>query len=113
MTFVLNIVVSASVISLAAWLSRRVPTLAGFIVALPLASLLALPLSFHQHGDAQASILLAKSIFLAIPVSLMFFLPFLVSGRFGLSFWQAYGLGCVALVVGFGLHRLVTRMFFL
>lgn len=112
MSFVFNLVVSALVISLASWLAKRLPALAGFIVALPLASMLVLPLSFHQHGDAGASMLLAKSIFLAIPVSLMFFLPFLVSDRFGLSFWQAYALGCGALVVGFFLHRLVTRVFF-
>ncbi len=112
-TFAFNVVVSALIISLASWLSRKLPALAGFIVALPLASMLVLPLSFHQHGDSQASMVLARSIFLAIPVSLMFFLPFLVSGRFGLSFWQAYGLGCIALMVGFFTHRLVTRVFFL
>jgi hypothetical protein len=111
MAFAFNLVVSALVISTAAWLSRRAPTLAGFIVAMPLASLLVLPLSYREHGDAQASIVLAKSIFLAIPVSLTFFLPFLFAGRLGLSFWQAYGLGALALPVGFVAHRLATRAF--
>ena len=112
MAFAFNLVVSALVISTAAWLSRRSPTLAGFIVAMPLASLLVLPLSYREHGDLQASMVLAKSIFVAIPVSLTFFLPFLFAGRLGLSFWQAYGLGVLALPVGFVVHRLVTRAFF-
>ncbi|MEE2662666.1 MAG: hypothetical protein VX681_00995 [Myxococcota bacterium] len=109
MLFVLNILVTAVVVSFASWLSGRFPTLAGFIVALPLATLLVLPLSYREHADAAASILLARSIFVAIPVSLTFFLPFLFSDRLGLSFWQAYALGCAALPVGFFVHRMITR----
>ena len=97
MTFALNVLVSALVISFSAWLSRRLPATAGFVVALPLASMLVLPLSYHQHGDAQSSMLLARSIFVAIPVSLTFFVPFLLSDRLGVGFWQAYALGCAAL----------------
>ena len=111
MAFALNLLVSALVISTASWLSRRAPTIAGFMVAMPLASLLVLPLSFREHGNAEASILLAKSIFFAIPVTLTFFVPFLLAGRLGLSFWQAYGLGAAALPVGFVVHRLVTKAF--
>ena len=109
MLFVLNILVTAVVVGFASWLSGRFPTLAGFIVALPLATLLVLPLSYREHADAAASILLARSIFVAIPVSLTFFLPFLFSDRLGLSFWQAYALGCAALPVGFFVHRMITR----
>ena len=112
MTFFLNMIVSAMVISFASWLAGRLPNLAGFFVALPLATMLVLPLSYREHGSAENSILLAKSIFVAIPVTLAFFLPFLVAGRFGLGFWQAYALGCLALPIGFVLHRVVTRVLF-
>jgi len=74
--------------------------------------MLVLPLSFHQHGSAETSILLAKSIFIAIPVSLTFFLPFLLSDRLHLTFWQAYALGCLALPVGYLVHRAVVRTLF-
>ncbi len=112
MTFALNVVVSALLISFASWLSGRLPTLAGFFVALPLATMLVLPLSYREHGSAETSILLAKSIFVAIPISLAFFLPFLLANRFSLGFWQAYALGCLALPIGFFLHRAVTRALF-
>lgn len=112
MAFGFNLVVSALVISFASWLSGRFPTAAGFVVALPLATMLVLPLSYREHGSAESSILLAQSIFVAIPISLTFFVPFMVSGRFGLSFWQAYVLGCLALPLGFLLHRAVTRVLF-
>ncbi len=112
MAFGFNIIVSAIVISFASWLSGRFPTAAGFVVALPLATMLVLPLSYREHASPETSILLAKSIFVAIPISLTFFLPFLFSGRFGLSFWQAYAAGCAALPIGFLLHRVVTRALF-
>lgn len=110
MTFLLNILVSSLVISFASWLSGRMPAAAGFLVALPIASLLVLPLSYAQHGDPRSTIELARSIFIAIPVSLSFFLPFLLSDRLGLSFWQAYALGCAALPIAYLGHRLLSRL---
>ena len=111
MAFVLNVLVSAVIISFASWLSGRLPTVAGFMVALPLTTMLVLPLSYQEHGNAETSIILAKSIFIAIPISLTFFLPFLLSDRLALSFWQAYALGCLALPIGFFLHRAAARAF--
>ena len=107
--FALNVLISALVISAASWLSGRLPTLAGFFVALPLATMLVLPLSYNEHQSAESSFLLAKSIFIAIPVSLTFFVPFLLSDRLNLGFWQAYALGCLALPIGFFIHRAITR----
>jgi len=54
---------------------------------------------------------LAKSIFTAVPVTLAFFLPFLFAGKLGLSFWQAYALACLTLGVGFFAHRAVAQWF--
>ncbi|MDE0885594.1 MAG: hypothetical protein OSB70_08690 [Myxococcota bacterium] len=112
MTLALNVLISATVISFASWLAGRFPTAAGFLVALPIATLLILPLSYREHGSAETTILLAKSVFVAVPISLTFFIPFLLSSRFSLSFWQAYGLGCLALPLGFLVHRVLTRAFF-
>lgn len=109
MTFAVHVFVSALVISAASWLSGRFPVAAGFVVALPLATMLVLPLSFQEHGSTENAIALARSIFIAVPISLCFFLPFLLSNRLGLGFWQAYGLGCLALPIGFFVHRAVAR----
>ncbi len=110
MSLVLNILISASVISFASWLSGRSPALAGFMVAMPVATLIVLPMSYAEHRDAVISIELARSIFVAIPVTLMFFVPFLLSGRLGISFWQAYAIGCAILPLGFFVHRALTRL---
>lgn len=112
MQFVFNLLISASVIATTAWLSRTVPVMAGFIVALPITTMLVLPLSQMESGSTENTVLLARSIFLAIPVSMTFFVPFLLSTRLGLNFWQCYGLGCAFLVVGFFVHQAVTHAFF-
>jgi hypothetical protein len=109
MLVVLNTVVSAIVIGVAAWLSRRYPATAGFFVALPLATMLVLPLSYLQHRDAASAFDLARSILVALPVSLLFFIPFLMRDRF--SFWNAYALGCALLLFGYLVHRAIMRAF--
>ena len=111
MLFVFKLLISAGVIAFASWLSGRYPTTAGFVVALPLTTMLVLPLSYTEHHNIETSFTLARSIFMAIPVTLFFFIPFLLSRRLGLSFWVAYAMACAILPLGFFAHRWATRAF--
>ena len=108
MLIVLNTLVSAVVIGVAAWLSRRYPVTAGFVIALPLATLLVLPLAYLQHRDAGSAFQMARSILVALPITVLFFIPFLMRDRF--SFWGAYALGCALLPVGYFVHRAIMRV---
>lgn len=99
---------SACLISFASWLSGRFPTLAGFIVALPIATMMVLPMSRIEHGEAVRTAALAKGILLAVPITITFLLPFVFAERLGLSFWQSYGLGVVLLMAGFFAHRVAA-----
>jgi hypothetical protein len=108
MLIVLNTLVSAIIIGVAAWLSRRYPVAAGFLIALPLATMLALPLAYLQHRDAGSAFQMARSILAALPITLLFFVPFLMRERF--SFWGAYALGCALLPVGYFVHRAIMRV---
>jgi len=108
MLIVLNTLVSALVIGVAAWLSRRYPVTAGFVIALPLATLLVLPLAYLQHRDAGSAFQMARSILVALPITVLFFIPFLMRDRF--SFWGAYALGCALLPVGYLVHRAIMRV---
>lgn len=107
MLFVLNTLVSALVIGVAAWLSRRYPSGAGFLVALPLATMLVLPLAYLQHRDSGSVFQMARSILVAVPITVLFFVPFLMRDRF--SFWGAYAFGCALLPAGYFLHRAIMR----
>ena len=108
MLIVLNTLVSALAIGVAAWLSRRYPVTAGFVIALPLATLLVLPLAYLQHRDADSAFQMARSILVALPITILFFIPFLMRDRF--SFWGAYALGCALLPVGYFARRAIMRM---
>ena len=75
-------IVAAVLISFVSWLSGKKTGLAGFLTALPLTTLLALAFSHMEWGDAKQSVEYAKSVFVAIPVSLLFFVPFLFAQKF-------------------------------
>ena len=68
--FSLKIVLAAIIIAFASWLSGQNPKLAGFIIALPLVSLIAIALSYYEHNDIEKTVLFTKSILIAVPVSL-------------------------------------------
>jgi hypothetical protein len=103
----LNVALTSVILSLVLWLSKTNPVLGGFIVSLPLSTLIVLAFSKIQNQDAGNTVLLAKSIFVAIPSTMLFFVPFLLADRFKLSFWTSYFLGFGLLVVSFGIHKAI------
>jgi hypothetical protein len=105
----LKLFLSAGVIAFTSWLAGRRPGLAGFILALPISSLLALAFTQVQFQDSEKSVEFAKSIFAAVPLSLTFFLPFLCASKLRLPFWGLYGAGLLLLAVSYGAHRLIFR----
>lgn len=107
MIFLIKIALSSVVIAFSAWLSGKKPELAGFIIALPLATLLVLPFSYLEYQDPGASVRFAKSILAAVPLSLLFFIPFLFAEKLGWSFWGLYAGGLLLLTCGFFIHRLI------
>jgi len=82
--FIVKVFISSVVIAFCSWLAAKKPELAGFIIALPIATLLALPLSHLEWQDKENSVRFAKSIFVGIPISLLFFVPFLVAEKINL-----------------------------
>lgn len=102
-------IVSAILISFVSWLSGKKTGLAGFLTALPLTTLLALAFSHMEWGDSKQSVEYAKSVFVAIPVSLLFFVPFLLAEKLDLGFWTCYWSGLVLLGAGYFIHQFVTR----
>lgn len=102
-------IVAAILISFVSWLSGKKTGLAGFLTALPLTTLLALAFSHMEWGDTKQSVEYAKSVFVAIPVSLLFFIPFLLSQKLNLGFWSCYSSGIVLLGVGYFIHNFLVK----
>ena len=111
MLFFLKVLLAAVVIAFASWLSGKKPELSGFIIALPLASLIALVFSYLEHKNPETSITFAKSILIGVPISYLFFLPFFFAKNLGMNFWLIYAIGVILLVVGFVLHRYIVSLF--
>jgi len=107
MPFIVNIIISASVISFCVWLAKNSPSLAGFVISLPLSTLLVLALNQIQNGESGNGVALAKSVFVAVPASLVFFVPFLFSDRFKIPFWVCYGLGVILLAGAYFVHKYI------
>ena len=108
--FFANLLISAFVISFSAWLAQRRPDLAGFIVSLPISTLLVLALTQLQTGDPQKGNELARSIFVAIPSTLVFFIPFLLSNKLKIPFWISYSSGIGLLAGAFFIHRCILSL---
>jgi hypothetical protein len=105
----LKISLAACLIAFASWLAGKAPKLAGFIIALPLTSMLALMAAHWEHQNAQLSQEFAVSIFKAVPLSLLFFVPFLFAEKIALPFWGLFLLGIALLAGGYGIHLALSK----
>ena len=98
MVFVIKVLISGVIIAFTSWLAGRKPILAGFIVAIPLVSMLSIILSYLEYRDMEKVNQFAVSIFLAVPLSLSFFVPFMLNRWLKMNFALTFssGLMCVA-----------------
>ncbi|MBI1871505.1 MAG: hypothetical protein HYS07_09960 [Chlamydiae bacterium] len=76
MLFIIKILVSSVIIAFTSWLAGKRPVLAGFIIALPLTSMIGLFFSYAEFRNMEKINQFASSIFVAVPLSLVFFYPF-------------------------------------
>ena len=105
MIFTLKALLAGLVIAFSSWLAGQNPRIAGFIIALPMASLIAIIFVYFEYNSVEKTILYAKSILIAVPVSYLFFLPFFLAKQFNMNFWMIYGSGILLLTLGFFIHK--------
>ena len=110
MIFLIKILLAASVIAFASWLSGKKPELSGFIIALPIASIIAIAFSYLEHKNTENTVIFAKSILVGVPVSYIFFLPFFFAKNLNMNFWLVYGLGIILLVMGYFVHKYIISL---
>ena len=107
MVQVIKVIISVSLITIVSHLSGKKTQMAGFLTALPITSMLALALSYYEFKDSELTTEYAKSILYAIPLSLLFFVPFLLQKQLHWNFWLIYGSGILLLGIGFFIHSLI------
>jgi hypothetical protein len=84
-------------------LSDRLPKAGAFLLSLPLVSILAFVSIWQQKHDMRTISLVARETLVLVPLGLPFFVPLAWAGRFGSSFWGAFGLGLVFASITVGL----------
>ncbi len=109
MWFLSKVLFSALIIAFASWLSGRKPILAGFIIALPLMSMLAILFSYIEFKDMNRIDQFARSILVATPLSLSFFMPFLLGRWVKMSFTTTYVLAVLFVIAAFFIHGLIAK----
>tara|TARA_Y200000002_G_C22370681_1_gene532977 strand:- start:131 stop:466 length:336 start_codon:yes stop_codon:yes gene_type:complete len=110
MIFLSKVLLAALVIAFASWLSGKKPELSGFIIALPIASIIAIAFSYLEHKNTENSVIFAKSILVGVPISYLFFVPFFFAKSLNMNFWLIYGSGLILLLIGYLLHRYITNL---
>ena len=105
---VLKILLSASIIAGISWYAGKNPPLAGFLIALPIVSVLAISFSYFQYRDMEKINQFASSIVVSIPLSLLFFVPFIINRWMKWAFIPSILLGFGLIFLGYLIH---TRIF--
>lgn len=105
MITVFKLLLSASLITASSWLAGKNPRLAGWLMAMPLSSMIALLFAQAEFQENSRSVAFAKSIFFSVPLSLLFFVPFLFADKLKLGFGLLYGIGVFLLSLGYLIHR--------
>ncbi|MDH4133274.1 MAG: DUF3147 family protein [Gammaproteobacteria bacterium] len=103
--FVTKVVLSALVIALATEVAKRDSFWGAVVVVLPLTSLLAMSWLYAESHDNELVARFARDILLLVPVSLVFFLPFLFESRTRFGFVPNLAIGLALLALGVLLMR--------
>ncbi len=107
--FVAKVAVSALVIVAATEVAKRSPFWGALLIALPLTSVLAMSWLYAETRDNALLTQFARDIFVLVPVSLVFFLPFWLEKKTQFGFIANMLLGFVLLAVAaWGLRRFLS-----
>ena len=108
--FIFKTLIAAILISFVSWVAGKKPVLAGFIIALPLTSILAILFSYAQYRDMEKINQFASSILIVVPLSLTFFIPFLLNRwfkmNFAITFLSAITCLAIAYIIGSSLLKI-------
>ena len=109
MVFVLKVILSGLIVAFTAWLAGRKPVLAGFIVAIPIISMLSIILSYWEYKDMEKVNQFAVSILLAVPLSLSFFIPFFLNRWLKMNFVMTFSSALLCVLVFYLMYYFIAK----
>jgi len=106
--FIVKLLVSAALIAFATEVAKRYPFWGAVIIVLPLTSILAMAWLYFETRDNALVSQFARDVFMLVPLSLVFFVPFLIEPKTHWGFGLNLTLGLVLLgIVGLALRRFI------
>ena len=109
MFFIVKVLISGCLIAFASLLVGKKPVLAGFIIALPLTSLLGILFAYFEHHDMEKINQFATSIVVAVPLSLVFFIPFVANKWLKMNFTLSFLTGIILLAGAYAVHTVLLK----
>lgn len=106
---IIKVFVAAGVITYSSWLAGKRPVLAGFLIALPISSFLSILFSYLQYRDMTKVNTFAVSILAAVPLSLAFFIPFVLNRWLKLNFTVTILSAVGLLAAAYLLHQALMK----
>lgn len=105
--FLSKMVLSGLIIALTSWLAGRKPFLAGFLIALPIMSLLSILFTYFETRNMDTINNYATSILVSVPLSLLFFVPFVLNRWLHLNFYVTLVFSLSLLFLAFLVHHFI------
>jgi glycopeptide antibiotics resistance protein len=104
--YLIKLCITLAVILASAEVAKRSPALGAFVAVLPLVSILSMTWLYWDTRDAAKVSAFAREIFYLVPLSLLFFLPFLFEQRTHWPYWLNFSIGVLAMGLAFSLAGL-------
>ena len=64
----------------------------------------------EECNDTEKTVMFTKSIFIAVPASYLFFVPFFFAKSFNMNFFIIYIAGLILLIGGYFIHRYIVNL---
>lgn len=94
--------ISATIIVAVSEIARRSPRLGGFLLTLPVVSILAILATWFWGQDLTTISQLSRETLVLVPLGLPFFVPLALAERYGWNFWTALASGLLLASVTVG-----------
>ncbi len=107
--FLIKLGLTTGIILASSEIAKRFPTLGAFVVTLPLVSMLSMTWLYWDTKDATKASDYARDIFYLVPLSLLFFVPFVFEQRTHWPYWLNFLMGFLSMGLAFGLFALWRR----
>jgi hypothetical protein len=109
LTTILKALATAAFIVLVSEIAKRSTLLAALLVAMPLATMMTVGLTYIDTGDAVLSTRLATTTFFLVWPGLLFFISLPLLQKLGVHFWGAFGIAILLAGAGYVAMILILR----